>query len=147
MKSSIHFFFLQPAYLRDRLRLKAFLSKMFRRHKIKLASLNIIFCSDDYLLDINRRHLDHDYYTDIITFNLAGNVDPIEGEIYISVDRVRENAIISGSSFTTELHRVIFHGVLHLCGFKDKSARYKLEMTKQEDRALREYFVPRGNKS
>lgn len=113
---------------------------------MRLESLNIVFCSDDYLLDINRRHLKHDYYTDIITFNLSGESDPVEGEIYISVDRVRDNAIQSGQSFTNELHRVIFHGVLHLCGFRDKSARDKAEMTRQEDAALSRYFVPRGNK-
>lgn len=139
MKSSIppiHFYFLKPAALRDRRRLKAFILQVFKRHKTKLGSLNIIFCSDDYLLDINRQHLAHDYYTDIITFNLADEADPIEGEIYISIDRVRDNAIQAGTSFISELHRVIFHGVLHLCGFKDKSAEDKALMTKQEDRLL-----------
>ena len=142
MKSSvppINFYFLKPATLRDRRRLKAFILQVFKRHKARLGSLNIIFCSDDYLLNINRQHLSHDYYTDIITFNLADETARIEGEIYISVDRVRDNATRAGTSFTSELHRVIFHGVLHLCGFKDKSAKDKALMTKQEDRLLSGY--------
>lgn len=140
---SINFYLLKSAPLRERRRLRAFILYVFNRYKIKLGSLNIIFCSDAYLLDINRQHLDHDYYTDIITFNLADEPDPIEGEIYISVDRVRENAVEADSSFRYELHRVIFHGVLHLCGFKDKSANHKTEMTRQEDHLLADYNVPR----
>jgi probable rRNA maturation factor len=151
MKSTIppiHFYFLKPATLRDRRRLKAFILKIFERHRKKLSSLNIIFCSDEYLLEINRQHLNHDYYTDVITFNLADDGDDaIEGEIYISVDRVRDNATQAGESFNNELHRVIFHGILHLCGFKDKTARNKLIMTKQEDLVLAGYAVPRATVS
>jgi probable rRNA maturation factor len=150
MKSAvppIHFYFLKPATLRDRRRLKAFILQVFRKHRQKLGSLNVIFCSDDYLIDINRQHLNHDYYTDIITFNLADAPNPIEGEIYISIDRVRDNSVQAGTSFSNELHRVIFHGVLHLCGFKDKSARDKAEMTRQENLLLANYAVPRNTVS
>ena len=96
------------------------------------------FCSDAYLLDINRTYLQHDYYTDIITFDLEG-----AAEIYISVDRVKENAQAEGVSFKQELHRIIFHGVLHLCGFSDKTASAKIEMTRQENKLLAHYFVSR----
>ena len=100
----------------------------------------IIFCTDEYLLDINRRFLQHDYYTDIITFNLSGNPKTIEGEIYISVDRINENASSNGVSKKEELHRVIFHGVLHLCGYKDKLQEEKAKMTSAENRHLKMYF-------
>jgi rRNA maturation RNase YbeY len=143
----INFFFISPATVRDRRRLKAFILQMFKRYRKRLGSLNIIFCSDDYLLDINRQHLNHDYYTDIITFNLADDSNPIEGEIYISIDRVRDNAAQAGTSSYSELHRVIFHGILHLVGFKDKSDKDKLEMTDQEDWALTAYAVPRNTVS
>ena len=103
-----------------------------------LASLQFIFCSDDFLLDINKQYLKHNYYTDIITFNLGADV--IEGEIYISIDRVKENAANYNTSFKRELHRVIFHGVLHLCGYKDKLNEEKMIMRAKEVRYLQEYF-------
>lgn len=104
-----------------------------------MSKLRFIFCSDAYLLEINRQYLQHDYYTDIITFDLgeAGNID---GEIYISVERVKENAGLMQTSFKEELHRVIFHGVLHLCGYKDKLKSERLEMRSKEDRLLQLYF-------
>lgn len=143
VSTPVNFYFLKPATLRDRRRLKDFIVRLFKRHKQPMKSLNIIFCSDDYLLEINRQHLKHDYYTDIITFNLANGSEPAEGEIYISVDRVRDNALKNQASFSHELHRVVFHGVLHLCGFRDKSTKNKAEMTRQEDQALAAYAVPR----
>lgn len=82
-----------------------------------LKRLDVIFCSDDYLLDINKEHLGHDYYTDIITFPLEAN--PIQAELYISIDRIKENASTLQTTFDDELHRVIIHGVLHLCGYDD----------------------------
>ncbi|HYC27999.1 MAG TPA: rRNA maturation RNase YbeY, partial [Chitinophagaceae bacterium] len=123
----INFHFQQAYTLRERTRLRTFIRAVFKKYKIALNSLNLVFCSDEFLLDINRTYLKHDYYTDIITFDLGEG----EAEIYISIDRVRENAKAEGASFNHELHRVIFHGVLHLCGFKDKSARNKSEMTRQ----------------
>ncbi len=88
-----------------------------------MAELQYIFCSDAYLLDINREYLQHDFFTDIITFDLSEKGQPINAEIYISVERVRDNAANYNSSFRKEIHRVIFHGVLHLCGYKDKSQK------------------------
>ena len=127
--------------LSNKKKLKLFIEKTFKQKGRKLTSLAIIFCTDEYLLDINRRFLQHDYYTDIITFNLAGSTNTIEGEIYISVDRIKENAFCNKVSKKEELHRVIFHGVLHLCGFNDKSKADKKLMTHMEDNVLRSYFL------
>ena len=126
--------------LSSRKKLKLFIEKTFKQKGRNLTSLVIIFCTDEYLLDINRRFLQHDYYTDIITFNLSGNPKTIEGEIYISVDRINENASSNGVSKKEELHRVIFHGVLHLCGYKDKLREEKAKMTSAENRHLKMYF-------
>jgi len=127
--------------LTNRGKLKQFIEKIFKHKGRKLTSLAIIFCTDEYLLDINRRFLQHDYYTDIITFNLSGNVKIIEGEIYISVERIKENALSNRVSRKEELHRVIFHGVLHLCGYKDKKPEEKAKMTIAENRHLKLYFA------
>ncbi|MEM7106247.1 MAG: rRNA maturation RNase YbeY [Bacteroidota bacterium] len=100
-----------------------------------LTHLNFIFCSDDYLLKVNQEYLNHDYYTDVITFPLSE--DEIEGDIFISVDRVRENAIKIGVSEKNELFRVMVHGVLHLLGFGDKSEEEKVQMTNIENHYLK----------
>ena len=138
---AIHFFFQKPvASLKQRQQLKQFLLALFKKEKHPLSSLTYIFCSDDELLEINRQFLKHDYYTDIITFNLAPKNAPIEGEIYISIDRVKENALQIGTTITEELHRVIFHGALHLCGYKDKSKVDITEMREAEDRYIKLYL-------
>ena len=105
-----------------------------------MESIDIIFCTDDYLLEINRGFLKHDYYTDIITFNLAPLNYPVVGELYISVDRVRENAQALGHSFKGELHRVVFHGILHLCGYDDKSKKEEELIRKKENVFLTQYL-------
>ncbi len=99
-----------------------------------LGVLNYVFCSDNYLLEINKNHLQHDYYTDIITFPLSEN--PLEADLFISVDRVKENALTLGISFTEELHRVIIHGVLHLIGYGDKTEEEQLKMRAKENECL-----------
>lgn len=104
-----------------------------------LHSLNYVFCSDQRLLEINRQFLHHNYYTDIITFDLSEGVST-HAEIYISVDRVKENARNLGVSFKSELHRVIFHGALHLCGYGDKDNKEMQEMRKIEDYYLLRFF-------
>ena len=139
INAKIQFHILQPISLKERARLKQFIISLFRREKKPLAELNYIFCSDQRLLEINRQFLQHDFYTDIITFPLSDPGQPISGEIYISVDRVRDNAAAFGSSITKELHRVIFHGALHLCGYKDKSPREEKIMRKMEDHYLALY--------
>ncbi len=86
----------------------------------KLGQVNIIFCSDNYILDINQKYLQHDYFTDIITFDYCEN-DTLSGDLFISVDSVRENALFYKTEFTDELNRVIVHGLLHLIGYDDHS--------------------------
>ena len=136
----VHFFFpYQNFSLTQRTELKSFIREIFKKENKKLLSLQYVFCTDEYLLEINRQYLQHDFYTDIITFEL-GTAEKIDGEIYISAERVRENSRLMQTSFKEELHRVIFHGVLHLCGYKDKLKNEKLEMRTKEDRLLQLYF-------
>ncbi len=101
----------------------------------KIGEINFIFCSDAHLITINRSYLQHDDYTDIITFDYCEN-KKVSGDIFISIDRIKENAEKFKVRFKDELHRVMIHGVLHLCGFKDKSPEDKKRMTQQEDESL-----------
>lgn len=137
----VQFFYLDIQFtFRNRNRLKQFLPTLFKEYGKPAESLTFIFCTDDYLLKVNREFLQHDYYTDIITFNLAEARQPTQGEIYISIDRVADNARQHQSSFQKELHRVIFHGALHLCGFKDKTPTDQKRMRAGEDFWLEKYF-------
>ena len=139
--SNVHFHFLKKANsLSNRTRLKSFIASLFKKEKIKLEHIDYIFCSDDYLLEINRQHLQHDYYTDIITFGLSDPDQPVNAEVYISIDRIRDNARQFHTAIKEEIHRVIFHGALHLCGYKDKKAEDQELMRKMEDKYLRLYF-------
>ncbi|RVU01290.1 rRNA maturation RNase YbeY [Mucilaginibacter limnophilus] len=99
----------------------------------RLSELNYIFCSDAYLIEINREYLDHDTYTDIVTFDNSDTEGLIVGDIFISVERTRENASKFNVSETDELHRVIIHGALHLLGYTDKKPADKKNMTLKED--------------
>lgn len=138
---NISFNFLEKTTLSKRRELKAFIARMFEMEKVKAGQLNFIFCSDDYLLDINKTYLQHDYFTDIITFNLsAEGSHSIDGEIYISIDTVKDNALRFKNSVARELHRVIFHGVLHLIGYDDKTSSHQKTMTSKEDFYLQLYF-------
>ena len=103
----------------------------------KIGDLNYIFCSDDYLLEINRQYLQHDYYTDIITFDNSEDEGKLEGDIYISIDRVRDNANVLKVDFEIELRRVLIHGLLHLVGFEDSTDDLKQQMRAREDDCLR----------
>ena len=106
----------------------------------KEGEINYIFCDDEYLLQINQEHLNHDYYTDIISFDYTvGN--EINGDMFISVDRVKENAADFNVSFEEELKRVIVHGVLHYCGYKDKTEPDELLMRQKEDEKLALFHV------
>ena len=138
---TIRFHFEKRISLKDRQNIKTTLIALFKKEKKKLAELHYIFVSDDRLLAINRQFLQHDYFTDIITFPLSESGQPIAGEIYISVDRVRENAREFGSTIGKELLRVIFHGALHLCGYKDKTTNDKKIMRKMEDRCIMWYII------
>ena len=101
-----------------------------------LNELNYIFCSDQYLLQINQKYLDHDTYTDIVTFDNSETDKVIEGDIFISIDRIRENALKFNTGEENELHRVIIHGALHLLGYTDKKSADKKIMTGKEDHYL-----------
>ena len=116
--------------------LKQLLADLFRKEGRRLASLSVVFCSDDHLLSMNRQFLQHDYYTDILTFDLSERGGAVAGELYISVDRVRENARVLGVSAREEMRRVILHGALHLCGYKDKLKKQQLLMRQKEERYL-----------
>ena len=121
-------------------------TKPFKLHKLLLGKyinflleneekvkgdISIIFCSDSYLLNMNQEYLQHDYYTDIITFDYSeGSV--VSGDLFISIDRVKDNAAEFAMSFRMELYRVIFHGLLHLAGYKDKTNEEKLQMRDKE---------------
>lgn len=138
--SKVCFFFETKGFsLENRTALKAFIETIFKKEKKSLESLNYIFCTDKRLLEINRQYLQHDYYTDIITFDLSAGSSTI-GEIYISIDRVIDNAQTLGTSIKSELHRVIFHGALHLCGYGDKKKEEVVLMRKREDYWLSRYF-------
>ena len=105
-----------------------------------LGEVSFIFCDDEYLLDINKRFLNHDYYTDIISFDSTMGTE-INGDIFISIERVKDNASEFSVTFVEELHRVIIHGVLHFCGYKDKSDSEEKEMRAKENEKLRLFLV------
>lgn len=121
--------------------------KLFKKEGHTLEQLDVIFCSDEYLLDMNQRFLNHDTYTDIITFDLSNRKEvaalgkklPVTGELYISVDRILDNAKMLGVDRTTELRRVIYHGCLHLCGYGDKKKKDIEVMRAKEEQYLRVY--------
>jgi len=116
---------------------RLWISNITKTHQKTIGELNYIFCSDEYILDINKQYLNHDYFTDIITFNYNEN-NKISGDIFISYDTIKSNAIeFSSGNTQEELARVIIHGVLHLIGFNDKTEKDQLEMTKQENNALK----------
>lgn len=122
-------------------------SKLFHKKWIKavaeaegyqVADISYIFCDDDYLLELNKKYLNHDTLTDIITFDYVEGTH-LSGDIYISIERVRENANIFDQSFERELHRVLAHGVLHLCGYKDKSKNDSKLMRQKEEESIARY--------
>lgn len=115
---------------------KQWLNKVAQIYKKEIISLNYTFCSDEELLVINKAYLNHDYYTDIITFDLSEVKTHIEGDIYISIDRVKDNAKENKVKYENELYRVIAHGLLHLIGLKDKTKLQKKEMREAEATAL-----------
>lgn len=131
---AVHFFTEDTSYkLKNKLKLKSWIKDTIVAEGYKLDELNYILCSDEYLLQINQQYLNHDTYTDIVTFDNSDQEQIIIGDIFISVERTQENAVKFNVSPDTELHRVIIHGVLHLMGYKDKSAADKKLMTQKED--------------
>ena len=130
------------AKLKNKRKLSDFLDRLVKKHRKKTEKINLayIFCTDEYLLEINMQFLNHKTLTDIITFDLSEDENEMQGEIYISIDRVKENAEKYEVSYEEELHRVIFHGALHLCGYKDKTETDIKKMRRQENFCIKQYF-------
>jgi probable rRNA maturation factor len=114
--------------------LSIWIEKTVGQEKKELGAVSYIFCSDDYLHQMNIEYLNHDTLTDVITFPY--NNDPIEGDIFISIDRVKDNALDLNIPFENELHRVMIHGILHLCGYRDETDEEESEMRQREDQYL-----------
>jgi probable rRNA maturation factor len=134
---AIHFFEEDVTYkLKDKLKVKQWIKDTIVAEGYKLQELTYIFCSDAYLLQINQQYLDHDTYTDIITFDNSEYEGEIVGDIFISIPRIQENAVKFKVPEADELHRVIIHGALHLLGYKDKTPADNKNMTQKEDHYL-----------
>lgn len=135
LEASINFFVEDVAFsLKNEAKTEQWIASTLQSENHQWTTLNFIFCSDQYLHKINVDYLNHDTYTDVITFPYG--TAPIEGDIYISIDRITENATSFGDAFEQELHRVIIHGVLHLMGYGDKNPEDKKEMTFKENQYL-----------
>jgi len=117
--------------------LKKHIKQLINSELADLGNISVVFCSDNYLLNINKQYLNHNYYTDIVTFDYGEN-SVISGDLFISVDRVTENAKIFNKAFYNELYRVVFHGILHLVGYNDKTNEEKRVMRNKEDYYLSE---------
>ena len=126
--------------LRFRTKLKAFVNKQCLKEGLHIETLQYVFCSDAFVLDINNRYLNHNFYTDIISFDLSEQKGQLIGDVYISIDRVKENAKTEGHPYMHELLRVIFHGALHFCGYKDKKPADAKLMRAMEDKWLKAYL-------
>ncbi len=119
--------------LQEKLHLKSFLASILTQEKIHFKSISYIFCTDEFLLKLNKQYLNHDTLTDILTFELSNTRSPLIAEIYISIERIMENALNLKEPFLNELYRVMIHGILHLCDYSDHSIDEKRMMRKKED--------------
>ena len=139
---AIHFFSEEIRFtLKEKLNRKRWLTKIATNAGFKIKELNYIFCSDEYLYQMNRDYLKHDTYTDIITFDNSENKDDIEGDIFVSIDRVRENAKTHTQEIETEMNRVLAHGLLHLMGYKDKTQEEAALMRLKEEESIKLYIL------
>ena len=139
---AIHFFSEEIPYtLKEKLNRKRWLTKIATNAGFKIKELNYVFCSDEYLRQMNRDYLKHDTYTDIITFDNSEKKDDIEGDIFVSIDRVRENAKTHTQEVETELNRVLAHGLLHLMGYKDKTQKEAALMRLKEEESIKLYVL------
>lgn len=136
-QTGVHFFTEDTDFQLDKEELIInWLNTVVAQENHKITTLNYIFCSDTYLHKINVEYLNHDTLTDIVTFHYSQTEGIVEGDLYISIDRVKENAKTLGTSFQNELNRVIIHGVLHICGYGDKTPAEKSIMRTKENEAL-----------
>jgi len=135
--STINFFTEDISYtLKHKTAIRKWINDAITNNKLKVGEISFIFCSDEYLHKINVEYLNHDTYTDIITFDTSENDDTIAGDIFISIERIKENAIKFNTAIADEVHRVIIHGILHLCGYLDKTKKDKELMTAKENEYL-----------
>ncbi|MEX2588820.1 MAG: rRNA maturation RNase YbeY [Chitinophagales bacterium] len=125
-----------PFKLQNQAEIKKWINLCILESGKESGTINYIFCSDAYLLEINKKHLGHDYYTDIITFDNSEKAEIIDADIFVSIERVKENAKNFGVAINMELHRVLIHGVLHLLGWNDKSPKEAQLMREKEDKCL-----------
>jgi len=140
MASGIHFVLEdRPNAFTDRKQLKAWLGAVANSEKKEITELNFVLMSDEALLAYNKSYLDHDYYTDVITFDNSEQTNLLAGDILISIDRVTDNALENKVVLFTELKRVMVHGVLHLCGHSDKTPQQETQMRELEDKYLARY--------
>ena len=114
-------------------KLKSFLISIFKKENVSFERVTYIFCKDDYLLTLNQQYLNHDNFTDILTFTLSETASAIVSEIYISVERVRENSVLLKTKYQLEFFRVMIHGILHLCGYSDQTRKQKALIRKKEN--------------
>jgi rRNA maturation RNase YbeY len=119
--------------LKNKLLIKSFIARIFAEEEVTFRSVSYIFCTDEFLLKLNQEYLKHNTLTDILTFTLSNTSLPIVSEIYISIERVSENAKQLQIPFLTELYRVMIHGILHLCGYPDHTTEEKRKMRQKED--------------
>jgi probable rRNA maturation factor len=123
-------------FFKNKGKVKIWIKEVLASHKAKPIEINYIFCSDEYLLKVNKEYLDHDYYTDIITFDNSEKPGEIESDIFVSVDRIKDNAQAHNETFEREFHRVLIHGILHLVGYKDKTDEDEASMRIKENECL-----------
>jgi probable rRNA maturation factor len=129
--------------IKDKKAFKEVLAFLFEKENVGLKRLNYIFCSDEYLVKINQQYLNHNTLTDVITFPFSEKDEPVSAEIYISVERIKENAKTYRIQYQNELLRVMIHGALHLCGYEDKKQSLQLRMREKEDYYLNQFKVSR----
>ena len=116
--------------------LREWLMQVIRKESGEPGTISFIFCSEEYLLELNSRYLEHDDLTDVITFDYCDELGGVSGDIFISLERVGENAVLHGSNFSEEFYRVVVHGVLHLLGYNDKNEANRLSMREKENDCL-----------
>jgi len=136
----IYYTFLEKISLNNKLKIRNWIKQSIQEEDFKLLSINVILCSDEYILEVNKKFLNHDYYTDVITFDYSKNKE-ISGDIFISVDRIKENSITNKVTFDNELLRILIHGTLHLCGYTDSSPSEKELMTQKENYYLEKFII------
>ena len=124
--------------LKEKSAFRKWINSEILRRSFKTGMINLIFCSDDFLLELNKKYLNHNFYTDIITFNY-NEANIISGDLFICIDRIKENTLIFNTSFQQELKRVIIHGILHLMGHDDNSPDLKKKIHEEEDEALKRF--------